>query len=61
MEKEGATKFKNQTLEEIDVDMHEIDSILEDDDKIEVCDTGSSFGMSNFHLLFKFMKMLLLL
>lgn len=35
MEKGNAAKFKNKTLEEIDVDMNEIDSIVEEDDEVE--------------------------
>lgn len=42
MEKGNAAEFKNKTLEEIDVDMNEIQSVLEEDD--ENPNTNSTLG-----------------
>lgn len=54
MEKGNAAQFKNKTLEEIDIDMNEIESVLEEDDKMEISNTSSTLGM--YHLIISQLK-----
>lgn len=46
MEKGNASQFKNKTLEEIDVDMNEIESIVEEDN-MENFHTSITLGMDH--------------
>ncbi|CAH0556796.1 unnamed protein product, partial [Brassicogethes aeneus] len=44
MEKGNAAEFKNKTLEEIDIDMNEIESVLDKDDKMQNSNISSTLG-----------------